>query len=376
MSRQSKYTGRFEAGPAGAEKQTAAGTQVSAGKRISAGIVLLLFLLIGIARLGTEAFRIMGYYDLFLGGKGLLRNRGVTSVDISDSISDALVLDDGTTIIYNGHTYRLNKNLATVLFLGIDQTITEEDTLYGAGGQCDVILLAGMDTKTGEATLLNISREAYAQVEVFSASGIYMETRYEQLALAYAYGNGRDTSCENAERAVSRLLYGLPIGSYVAIDMDGVLEANEAVGGVTLSSLIDYEGPDGISFQKGKKVELHGKTAERYIRYRSHNLYGNVNRMERQKQYLTEFSKQVVKQSKKNITFPVKLFSSLSSYMATSLTVPDVTFLSRCFLKNGAHFTFRSVGGNYDLLNGSAVCYLDEVDLFEAILQVFYVQVD
>ena len=372
MSRQNEYSGRFEARPS---KRTAL-------RRISGWIAALLFLLICTARLGTEAFRVMGYYDLFFGGRGLLQNRDVTSVDIADSLTspdgesiDVRKLDDGTTVIYKGHTYKLNQDLATVLFLGIDQEITEEDTVYGLGGQCDVILLAGMDTKTGEVVLLNISREAYAQVEVFSVDGGYLETRFEQITLAYAYGDGKKTSCENAVRAVSRLLYGLPIGSYVAIDMNGIIEANEAVGGVKLESLIDYSG-DGVTFRKGETVELHGHAVDRYIRYRTHDLYGNKARMEREKQYLTEFAKLVVQRSIKRITFPATLFSSLSSYMATSLTVPDVTFLSRCFLENGARFTFRSVDGTYDLLNGSAVCYLDEVDLFEAILQVFYLQTD
>ena len=352
-------------------------------RRISGALAAVLLLLILCARLGTEAFRLLGYYDLFLSGRDLLMNRKVTSVEVSDTIRNkdgetipVYRLDDGRTILYQGHTYRLNEDLATILVLGIDQKLTEEDTIYGEGGQCDVVMLVGLDTKTGKTTVLNVSRETYAQVEVYSTDGAYVETRSEQLALAYAYGNGRETSCQNAVRSVSRLLYGLPISTYAAIDMEGILAANEAVGGVEVVSLMDYDGFDGIRFVKGESVELHDQAAERYIRFRSHTVEGNESRMAREKQWLTAFADKVVTRSIKKITFPVTLFSSLSPYMETSLTVPDVTFLSRCFLEHGAQFEFRNISGTYDLLNGSAVYYPDEVDLFEAILQVFYLQAD
>jgi anionic cell wall polymer biosynthesis LytR-Cps2A-Psr (LCP) family protein len=164
----------------------------------------------------------------------------------------------------------------------------------------------------------------------------------------------------------------------IALDLEGIQAANEAVGGVTVKSLIDYESPDhSIVLREGENVELHGKALEQYIRTRSHySLDANAARMARQKQYVTEFSKIVVKKSKQNLTFPVEIFSSLSDYMVTDLSLPDVTFLSTCFLENGANFTFRTIDGTYERSGVSAVFYPDDVDLFEAVLQVFYLQID
>ena len=51
-------------------------------------------------------------------------------------------------------------------------------------------------------------------------------------------------------------------------------------------------------------------------------------------------------------------------------------FLSSTFISHGAEFDFRTIEGTPDKLNGSTVLYLDEIDLFEAVLQMFYVQVD
>ena len=271
--------------------------------------------------------------------------------------------------------YELNRNLTTVLFLGVDHDIEESHTV-GKGGQSDVILLIAMDTVTGQTTILNIPRDAYAQVDLYSVGGIFLGTDYVQITLAYAYGDGRQSSCENAVLSVSRLLYGLPISSYLALDMKGIQAANETVGGVTVNSLIDTKMPDGTELHEGDLIELHGKNLDHYIRTRGRDLEANARRMERQKQYVTAFSKLAVAKSKQSLSFPVDLFSTLAPYMVTNLDVSDVTFLSSTFLSHNADYHFRDLHGSFDKLNGSTVCYLDEMDLFEAILQVFYIQVD
>ncbi len=378
-----RYEGRFAA----PKRKTA--------RRITGGVLALVILLLSLSRLGAEAFKLLSYADVFIGGGKMLIYGGDLKVDMGEQLSGGegnipifnevpvseptedyiLRLDDGRTIVYQGHTYELNRNLSTVLFLGVDRSI-EGEKVIGKGGQSDVILLMGIDTTTGRATLLNIPRDAYAQVDHYSVGGINLGTEYEQITLAYAYGDGKKTSCENVALSVSRLLYGLPINSYLALDMNGIIEANEAVGGVTLKSLINVKMPDGTEVREGDMIELHGKNLDHYIRTRGQDLEANARRMERQKQYLEEFSKLAVKKARKTLSFPVELFSSLAPYMATNLEIPDVTFLSTTFINHGAVFNFRDLRGSFDKLNGSTVCYLDEVDLFEAVLQVFYVQVD
>ena len=362
---------------------------------MGSGLLALLILVLVLARVGTEVFKLLAYADVFVGGGRMLVYGNVEQVDMGQSLNSGdrtiqildqtpettseedyiLRLNDGTTIVYQGHTYELNRNLSTVLFLGIDQDITETNR-GGTGGQSDVMLLVGIDTTTGQTTVLNISREAYAQVDVYSGDNQFITTRFEQITLAYAYGNGKDTSAENTLRSVSRLFYGLPISSYVALDMNGIEAANELMGGIRVKSLIDVKMPDGTQVKQGDLIELHGKNLNKYIRTRSDDVDANGPRMERQKQYLTEFAQQVIAKSRDKLTFPVDLFSSLSPYMVTNLDISDVTFLSSAFLGHGANFVFRSIDGTYDLLNGSSVYYLDELDLFESVLQMFYIRVD
>ena len=380
------YVGRFEARPKPVPQKR------------SAGPIALLILILVLVRLLATGYKVFSLADHFLSGSGLLiygeqtgayageaLNSGDQTIrivedgEVPSGEEENVIIrrDNGKIWVYRGHTYVLNENLATVLFLGVDHPLNEEENETGESTQADVLLLIGIDTVTGRSTILNLSRDTYAQVDVYSAGGSFMETRYEQLALAYAYQSGLE-SCENTKAAVSRLLYGLPISSVIALDMEGIQAANEAVGGVTVKSLIDYESPDrSVVLREGENVELHGKALEQYIRTRSHySLDANAARMARQKQYVTEFSKVVVKKSKQNLTFPVEIFSSLSDYMVTDLGLPDVTFLSTCFLENGANFTFRTIDGTYERSGVSAMFYPDDVDLFEAVLQVFYLQID
>jgi LCP family protein required for cell wall assembly len=348
-------------------------------RRISGGVLALLILVLGLSRLGAEAFKLLTYADLFISGRRMLIYGEIQKTDLSfpEVLPNEGVLDpdDGTTVHYNGHSYRLNPDLTTVLVLGIDQHI-EETEIIGTGGQSDVVLLVGIDTKTGRTTVLNISRETYAQVDVYSVSGINTGTEPLQLTLAYAYGDGKHGSCQNALRSVSRLLYGLPIRSYLALDMDGISALNEAVGGVTVRAMDDLELPNGTKISAGESVELHGRELDLYIRSRPAGIDSNAKRMARQQQYITEFSKLVIDRSRDSLSFPVELFSSVAPYVVTNLDIPDVTFLSSTFLSHGADFRLRNLEGSFGMLGKSAVFYPDETDLFEAVLELFYVQID
>ena len=381
-------------------------------RKLSAGLILLLVLALSAVRVSAAYFKLRSFADLYIGGKNLHTLEDVSQVDFNRTVDrpeDApvpeksiLVVEDpaeippsaehnekvalsynnGTTVVYNGHTYQLNTNLYTVLFMGIDTSIHGTEHTIGTAGQADVILLIGIDISNGKTTILNISREAYAQVEEYSVNNQFIETRFEQLALAYASGNGKETSCENTMRSVSHLLYNLletPDGScrpYLALDMNGIQAANETLGGVTVKSKITQLMPDGTDLHEGDLIELHGANLDRYIRTRTGDVNANAARMDRQKQYMTEFAKLAIARTRQDLSFPVDLFSSLSPYMVTNLSISEVTNLSSCFMEHGAQFSFRSIDGDYGVLNESAVLYLDEADLFEAVLQMFYLQQD
>lgn len=288
-----------------------------------------------------------------------------------------LTYDDGKTVSYKGETYVLNENITTVLLIGVDKDELEGGGVRGEGGEADCILLLSMDTQTGETKIVNISRESYAQVDLYSISDKFLETRGTQLCRAYAFGDGGKLSCENTIKSVKRLLYGMPIHSYVALDMRFIGAATDAVGGIALTTLSDVKMPDDRIVKEGTEIELWGEEAERYVRYRDKKLLNsNLLRMDRQKQYVELFAKKALTETKRDLTTILDLYNAMSQYMTTDLTIADVTFLLGTFLNHGASFEFSALKGRIDRLDINAIYYLDEAHTYETVLDIYYTKVE
>ena len=300
----------------------------------------------------------------------------------SDADSDKAVIvqkdDKGKLIEYNGHTYALNENLTTVLFMGIDKPITEDATSYGSAGQADVILLVALDTETGQSKILCFPRDAYAEVDKYSINGRYLGTDHTQLCLAFAYGDQHEISCKNMITSVERFLYGLPISSYVALDIRGILLANDSIGGVTLSALQDIKLSKYHSVKQGEEVTLLGKEAESYIRSRSHETKdANVARMARQKQYVQAFAATVIRRAKGDPTSLIDLYKQLNPFMVTDIGLDGATYLAPIVLKGVMSFgEVRVIGSTIEMVDGYPMYYLDENDLMDAVVSAFYKQID
>ena len=168
-----------------------------------------------------------------LGRKEMTGQTDETIQVTAPEVEDVVVEDDGEYVTYKGERYRFNENITSVLFMGVDEReMAWDDTLIGNSGQADMLMLAVIDVENGKVNLWNISRDSMTDVDIYNVNGDYIRTESLQACLAYAYGDGQKTSCENTVRAVSRLLYGMPIQSYAAIDLDAIRPLNDAVGGV------------------------------------------------------------------------------------------------------------------------------------------------
>lgn len=290
---------------------------------------------------------------------------------------DVVLEDDGEVIIYNGKRYRYNENITSILCMGVDREAwNEEET--GAFGQADMLMLAILDTESGTVKLWNISRDSMGEVDIYNLDGTYRTTETAQMCLAYAYSDGKEGSCTNTVRAVSRLLYGVPIQSYAAIDLDAIQSLNDAIGGVEVTI---HEGdilPD--KFVPGTTVLLQGDDAETYVRKRrtfeeDEPIDTNNNRMERQKQYMLKFIQKALQQTRQDITTPVKLFQLLMSddNIITNITLSKVSYLATIFVNlDFSEESFETVPG--EVVDGGkyAEYHVDDKALYEMILETFY----
>ena len=161
------------------------------------------------------------------------RDDGTSGKSVEDMLSSDMALKP---ISLNGKTYIPKKNVSSYLLMGIDHEgeVTEHSSYFG--GQADTLLLVVVDREQKEYSLLQINRDTMCMVDFVGSDGTPIgERKQMQIALAYALGSGLEDSCENTVRAVSTLLYGVPISGYAALNMDAMPILNDAVGGVTVT---------------------------------------------------------------------------------------------------------------------------------------------
>ncbi len=291
------------------------------------------------------------------------------NVQLPDTIQ-AEVQDDGDYIFYNGRTYSYNHDVTSILFLGIDKRSIEDDTEQGTGGQADFAVLVAVNVKSHKMTMFPIPRDTITEVAKYSPSGTYNGMAKMQLCLAYAYGDGKESSCENMVSSVRRIFYNVPVKTYYALDLDGIAAMNDAVGG------IDVVSPETISdFTKGESYHLEGKQAESFVRSRVHNdKNASSMRLERQKVYVKGFLSKMQKTLKNNIFSSVTLFNESSPYSITNLNAAKVSYLAKEFMFGGGMETIISdIKGEVTLdANNKAEFKIDEQQFFEQFLSVYY----
>lgn len=283
----------------------------------------------------------------------------------------------GEFIVYNGEKYCYNDNVINILCMGVDKSLQEtSDENTGENGQADVLIMAVLDSETGKLTLINISRETMVDVNKYNVKGKFLGTENTQLCLAYAYGDGKEKSCTNTAESVSRLMYGMPVNAYAALDLDGISVLNDAVGGVSVEVLEDLTRSDP-ALKAGNTVTLKGGQAHTYVRSRNTEvLESNNMRMDRQKQYLNAFLQKVVSETKADFSVPLNLYKAASDYMITDISSSEVTYLASLVMKNGiSGGDMLTVPGEVRDGGEYAEFIPDDMKLFEMILNVFYKKV-
>lgn len=294
------------------------------------------------------------------------------------TIEEAEAEENGKYVVYKGEKYCYNENVISILCMGIDTSISEtgEDTI-GENGQADALVLAVLDSETGDLSLVNISRDSMVDVNRYNVEGQYLGTKEMQICLAYAYGDGREGSCLNTVESVSRLMYGMPIHAYAAIDYNGISVLNDAVGGVTVQVLEDLTQQDS-ALVKGATVTLDGDQAHAYVRSRDKSILESNNmRMARQKQYMLAFLQKALSQVRSNPGSLLSLYQTAGDYMVTNVGFSEVTYLASLVMDTGiSEGAMYSVPGEVVQGDTYAEFIPDEQGLYELILDVFYEKTD
>lgn len=333
-------------------------------KSLKAFLIILLIITLLVSSLG--------------GTYAYLKNQGktdFTSAVISDNNHEEI-------ITYKGHKYAFNENVVSIAFMGVDQRDLQSKKDADFVGCADADVVVTVDTSDGTVKIINIPRDTMVDIDVYNDTGVFLSTDNVQLCLAYAYGDGKTKSCENVTKAISRILYNVPINKYFALDLEGVAPINDAIGGVTLEA--QYSVPDkGI--EKGKKVTLKGDMAEAYVRTRDMDyLEASLNRSARIEQYVKAFAQQLIPAVKKDFGVVTKLYNTASKYSQTNITLNNATYLASTVLNKGidSFETYTITGSMTETKHTKypdaviAEFTPDEDSVMEAVLNTYYVQID
>ena len=282
---------------------------------------------------------------------------------------------DQETVEVDGTTYRKRDDLSVILAMGVDHE-TQETYDYRKAGQADFLRLIVLDNKNKTVQQLQIDRDTMTPVTVLGLLGDRYEPVTQQICLGYAFGDGRQSSCEVTVEAVENLLGGQKIDQYLSMGLDGISTLNDLAGGVTVTLEDDFSAIDP-AMTKGTTLTLWGDQAEVYVRTRrSIGVGTNEARMARQEQYIRQITSQLDAKVQQDQNFVLTAYDALEPYLYTN--IPRGQLANEAWAaKDYERMDTIKPEGTYQVGDdGFMEFYPDAASLQQAVLQLFYEKVE
>ena len=325
-------------------------------------MLLIIILIIVLSVLGG------GYYLLSQKNASSPQNGGQNS----DSRNQTDLSQNSDIVEYKGETYKYNDHLSNYLFLGIDTRETVDTYQSQAdAGQADAIFLVSMDRATEKIKVLFIPRDSMTRIETFNPYGQSLGETTDHLNIQYAFGDGKEKSCELMKTAVSDMLDGLPIQGYCSMNMDGISVITDFVGGIQLTIPDDSLADVNSEYKKGAVVDITGETAEQFVRYRDiDKTQSALVRQERQKTFLQALVQKAQEKAGEDAGFVTGLYDSVKSYTVTNMG-NDIFAKLLAASQNGITDT-ETVPGEGTHGENFDEYHIDEDALSDLIISMFY----
>lgn len=274
----------------------------------------------------------------------LIREKGKASLrDMSRTLIDSKALEEAESAYYDGKEYKYNNNLINILLIGTDCPLTvsqrrETDAIMDVGF-ADTLFLVTIDPDKKSVDCISINRNTMTNVDYYLAD-VYVFSEDAQVTRQYGVGKGLEDSCSRTVKAVSGIFGNIPIHGYASISLDAIKPLNNIVGGVEVEVLEDipsyvnnevsqaeYGIGDSLMNVIGNRVLLSDDQAYAYLRYRGAYEGDSAKRLDRQRQYLKALIKKIIDNTKKDITFPMKVRDALSEWLVTDIDDNELIYL-------------------------------------------------
>lgn len=284
-------------------------------------------------------------------------------------------------ITHNGKEYTYNSRILTILYAGIDsdEGLTTYDK-YTVAPQADTIELIILDDYNKRISVLAISKGTTTSIARYNESGNYMYHYDTVIGKAYTYGNGGKASCDNLAGAVRKLLKNVPIHEYAVTDISSIVELNRTVGGVTVTVPNDDLAHIYPELTSGAVVRLNDNNVKDFLTWKdTGGQLCNNNRMERQKEFSVAFLNYIVESFAFDSERAWNLIEDNSALYLTSITKNQYLDLENRIRTESFDSTdYFFLNGEYvfDEKNNTEMFYVDEENLMEIVLSLFYLEED
>ena len=282
-------------------------------------------------------------------------------------------------ITVDGKEYEFNNLIETVLYIGIDsEGAMETSQAYGSAPRSDVVMLVVMDKYHKTLSILSFNRNTMLEIRQYDVEGNPLTPVEEQLAYAFAAGNGGTRSCEITADAISDLLGGIPVDRYVVMNRSSLPYINQMLGGVTVTLPDDSLARQFPGLTAGNTVTLTDEQAAAFVRYRdTDQAFSNNDRMERQKVFvlgaIDKLEENVLQDPEQ--TWEQMNDSNMSDYVMTNITrgqyLNYVNILEDLDLSQP---NFYIPEGESDDSEELEKYYINENSLKQLILDIFYLE--
>lgn len=219
-----------------------------------------------------------------------------------------------------------SKDPISILLLGVDTG----DLGRTERGRSDTMMVVTVNPNTKKSTLLSIPRDTYTEIVGYGTN--------DKLNHAYAFGGN-----SMAINSVQNLL-DIPIDYYVTVNMAGIQEIVNAVGGVDVVSPLTFS-QDGYTFYQGEVNHLDGNAALAFARMRYEDPNGDTGRQARQRLIIEGVVDKVTSAS--TLVNYQNILGSLSNNVQTNFQMKDYLALQgNDYLAAAHNITSEQMGGS------------------------------
>ena len=230
----------------------------------------------------------------------------------------------------------------SILLLGVDTG----DLGRTEQGRSDSMVVVTINPHTQKTTLLSIPRDTYTEILGYGTS--------DKINHAYAFG-GTAMSINTVQQMLD-----IPIDFYVMVNMAGIQEIVDAVGGITVESPLTFN-QNGYDFVQGTN-QLDGEAALAFARMRYEDPAGDTGRQGRQRLVIEAVIRKLA--TPETLLNYQAVLETLSANMQTSFQLSDFyTLPNQAYLGAVGNIEQQQLGGTGDMMNDIYYNFVDEAEL-------------